>query len=452
MINFKSGRFRGIPLISLCLLWTFISFTPTYHLPPFSLEIAQWTIPLVKYSFLFPIFFLAGAIAFQKRKVEFQFWDAVIGAYFLISFLSLWGSELPGKGFAKATYHVMTALGVFFLAQRAFHDFRQVRIFIEFSVGIATIVAIYGIYEFLTNSNPIFGDFYVNYNRYYNGPDRASSSLGNPVVLGTYLVICLPFAMGQIREPGKSKWVHRRRGFSLGILCLALVFTQTRGAWFAAMLIFFSYWKIGKDPYKGKNWLEWVLVCVLIFLFLQPFFNLSVDIWNIHWVKRILLERIENIAILDQAKVYRFEQYKIVFSILKENPLLGLGFGQYTSLLGEYKTSSLPDIGVRTTDNMYLMILAETGTAGISAFLVFFGGIFKHIWENSPEKISGNWPAICQAFLFGFLAHMLFWDGLNHPNIRIGFWIMMGVVVFVMKNGKSQVAESQFLLRCEAKG
>ena len=70
---------------------------------------------------------------------------------------------------------------------------------------------------------------------------------------------------------------------------------------------------------------------------------------------------------------FRVAQYYTVGNILAVHPLSGVGFGTFTREFEKYRYTEnymIREFPEHTTENMYLMFLAETGVLGLLARMV----------------------------------------------------------------------------------
>lgn len=94
-------------------------------------------------------------------------------------------------------------------------------------------------------------------------------------------------------------------------------------------------------------------------------------------------EGISDTATLD----YRFGVWKIALNCWRDNPITGVGFGNFFYCYNLYYDGTF----LTDTDNYdhahnwYLDILAETGLIGLGFFLLFVYAIFRQVWQM-PKK------------------------------------------------------------------
>ncbi len=121
----------------------------------------------------------------------------------------------------------------------------------------------------------------------------------------------------------------------------------------------------------------------------------------------------------------RFELWKAAINMWKDNPIAGVGIGNYQTLLPKYAATTLDQGHLRlVAHNGYISILAETGSVGLALYLLMFGSAgylfyvanktrFKHL-----NAINGAWQSIFMILLLGNLTTQGSYDKL--------LWFSMG--------------------------
>ena len=148
-------------------------------------------------------------------------------------------------------------------------------------------------------------------------------------------------------------------------------------------------------------------------------------------IEELAIKRALNLTSLQEAEAYRISQYGTVYNTLSVSPLLGIGFGNFHLIFEKYKHISTPaDSQLTTTDNMYLMVLAETGVIGLCIFLilvVLLAQQLRSAHNNMKSQKERDFVWMVMSALCGFFVNMATWDALNHPAIRMTFWIIAGI-------------------------
>ena len=145
-------------------------------------------------------------------------------------------------------------------------------------------------------------------------------------------------------------------------------------------------------------------------------------------------ERLNIAAIIDSEPFrFRLSQYAAVSRVIADYPLLGVGIGNYTSVFGHYNPELTHSL-VQTTDNMYLMVLAETGLLGTTAFLLLNFSLIKPLIQALKNQQVESWLLPLTLSLASFYLVLLSWDALNHPVLRMVFWMICGLAAALARN------------------
>ena len=141
---------------------------------------------------------------------------------------------------------------------------------------------------------------------------------------------------------------------------------------------------------------------------------------------------------LEQGNQDRLAYYSQVLSSFKENPLTGIGHGNWKLASIKFDGNRMRDYIVQYyTHNDFLQVLAEVGLLGLIFYILFFGTIFKKLFQNIINSIQSN-----NIFLFlgmAFLTYIA--DALiNFPASRIvsqlNLIVLISLIDYNWKNGK----------------
>ncbi len=246
----------------------------------------------------------------------------------------------------------------------------------------ALAVAVIGLLELYYRKNIIYEKFLQNvfYARYISGQPRPMSTQGNPAVLGTYLLCCLPFCLDLAKN---RKLYLRILGAFAFLICLAvMILTFSRGVFvaFAAMGIFYL-WQSGRK--KLLLVFFGMLVVFITFNSFQRAGNL----------KRFGFKGLISGSGDSMLSAYRTNRIQMSLKMLRDYPLCGIGLNHFRLRFKEYclpnEKKTLYEFMI--PDNMYLTFLAEAGLIGLSGFLIFVvviisRGLRKYRRVESAEK------------------------------------------------------------------
>jgi O-antigen ligase len=92
-----------------------------------------------------------------------------------------------------------------------------------------------------------------------------------------------------------------------------------------------------------------------------------------------------------------------------------------------------------TTENMYLMFLAETGILGLISRLILMVAIFFVVLRAWRRAVDGAGKDLLWAYLVGYISlavNMLTWDILNEPTMRMTYWLWTGLALGLVRCGE----------------
>ncbi|HPD18174.1 MAG TPA: O-antigen ligase family protein, partial [Candidatus Goldiibacteriota bacterium] len=255
---------------------------------------------------------------------------------------------------------------------------------------------------------------------------RAASTLGNPNFLAGQMILAIPLAISLVF----SKKTPKLLSISVVIiLCAALILSQTRGAYIGfliSLVVFFILtMKREKEAFK-KN--KKLVIGITLFVFLL---GLTYAIANPEIRMRIK----DAVTLKDSSATIRFSLWKNTMYLIKENPLLGSGAGNFEIKYAYYQYKSLKYSDFSGNDfyksghahNDFLQIMAEYGipAAGfiiLMFFILFLSGI-RFLKTDNDEKF---FMIAVLSGVAGMLVHGLF----NFPLIIVPtaatFYVLLG--------------------------
>ncbi len=214
---------------------------------------------------------------------------------------------------------------------------------------------------------------------------RATGTLPHANVLGGLLVCSLLISYSLASKAKKSHWFFAS---TLPIQIFVLFLTYSRSALFAWVLgtvLWFVWARKERIRFLAGLVVSSTLLCGILF---YPQIEERGGVVNYSG----------GAVASDQG---RFFHQKLAFKILKDNPLLGLGYWQFSERAQPYFPPETSD-SLRSTGphNIYLFLACETGLISLAAFLIFIAllGFRALRLPFTPETASLT--AIFVAFLF----------------------------------------------------
>lgn len=258
-----------------------------------------------------------------------------------------------------------------------------------------------------------------------NGDLRAAGFFGNPMTFAGWLCIFVPLLFLEAIE---NKIFNNKKYLSIFIFIvsfLALYYNGTRGAWLAVAIILgmlMIYYAV-----RNKKALV-VSVSVILML------SIAVST-NDYFVKRV-----SSININHSSNQERFLMWSSAWDMFKDNPLLGVGLGQYKDQYQNIYVSPLAkEPKLEHAHNNIMQMLAENGIIGTLGFLIMVGYIILNNlvnWFKSKEIFSLMIVASTTALLLQGLTEYNFG---NSAIVKV-YWFILGCLL-VITCKKSDVSD-----------
>lgn len=327
--------------------------------------------------------------------------------FFLILFIvSIIISAIFNSGPAKSRevfiiYFIIVNFGLF--VPYIINDKKKVLLFTKVLAFVTLILCFYGFYQFIFGAPMdeawIDKDFGNNITRVY-------SVFGNPNVYGEYLVLVIPiiFALFNISENKLSKFIY----FIIMAFAVANVFmTLSRGSMVGLAISIIILVLL-----KAHKYLPAVIALAFI---APPLLPESI-------IRRILTIFTRK----DTSSTYRKSIYRASINILKDNPITGIGLGQFKEI---YKIYSLNAAKSFHAHNTLLMVFIEMGALGIFSFIAMLIAWTRNIFSTLKYKASqmsfiaiSIFAGIVGCSIQGLVDHI--W---HNYNIMLMYFILLGI-------------------------
>ena len=250
-----------------------------------------------------------------------------------------------------------------FVVSRKFRTENQLKLLLIPVFAVSLIEAAYGIYQYIATSNTAAGP----------GLESARGTFLNRDHFAGFLEMSLPLVLGYALSLGRR---HRRRKsffknlvssdkfqkqilllFLLGILLLALFFSQSRMGIFSALLslLFFylAYFSFKRDRVEKALMILFVLAIALIY-----------GLWiGLHPIFERFLQ-------IESDAPGRTLVWKDSLTTIKDFPLFGTGLGTFGYVYPLYKRYMEQALVFIHAHNDYLQLIVETGLLGFLSILL----------------------------------------------------------------------------------
>lgn len=227
-----------------------------------------------------------------------------------------------------------------------------------------------------------------------------------------------------------------KKYFFIGFVCIFLIITNilsiTRGAWVAGLVVlgYYAWFHLKGDKKNVLRLAGIILIVILVVI-------------SIPAVKNNISKRIINPHLFFSASDYmRSGMIALCIDIFKENPIMGIGSGNFGTYAVEnpyfYLGGYLDISENKAPHNFFLQLLAENGIFGFIAMVMIFLILAKVLFEekrylkyrDGKEYILG-----LRMFYLSFIIHLIFCfvAGSN----RLIFGLLMGLSLSLLKTNHS---------------
>ena len=235
----------------------------------------------------------------------------------------------------------------------------------------ATLISLYGIFMYFTGGG-YSSSAWLDSEMFSGIGGRAVATLENPNMLGEYLILILPIAVGMLI--GRGEGLRRIPAFfCIGIMGVCLILTWSRGAWlgliFAALLFLFMWHRRS----------VWVILAGFASIPVLPMI-----------LPDSIVSRFTSIGnMTDSSTSYRVYIWRATINMIEDNLTTGIGIGEgaWDRLYPLYAY-----LGVEAaphSHNLYLQIWLELGIIGLLVFVVFLFLLYQSGFTLF-SRLSGN--------------------------------------------------------------
>ncbi len=343
----------------------------------------------------------------REGKLKFRFTPAnfLLILFTITVVINTFLSVTPSGSFRDFAIHII-AIGIVFMMIHSKNTKKEVYWLSVTLVLTATIVSIYGIYQYFQGVPMESGWVDITQN-----PDiktRVYATFENPNLLAEYLIMIFPISITLLFY---NKNIIQKICFAsisfIILICIGL--TLSRGSWVGlafGMILF-----------------------VLLVDFKKLVFFIPAGLGAIFLMPTMILQRIATIGSLqDSSNFYRYNLWNMAVDILKDYWFSGIGVGY----LAFRKISPLY---IRTmspyhTHNTYLQIAIELGIVGIIVFLLLIINIFRmgvSAIVNGKNRFTKYFTTSYMVSLSAVLVHGMVEHVLYNPKIMLMFWLIVGM-------------------------
>ena len=317
-----------------------------------------------------------------------------------------WSIAVPGL---RATVQYMLRFFVTVSLIRDEKDFLKIYTLI---VLTGVILGLHGIYQYIARV-PMPSSWMSSTEQSVRA--RVFSIFGSPNIMGDFMVMTAPLGAGLFFYL-KDWRLKLLSAAAVGIMCVACLFTMSRGAWIGLALAVLVFIAIAEKRLLIAGLIVGVCALFLPFVWSRVSYLFSDEFW---WLS---------------TNGGRISRWMLGISYLyRTNPVFGMGLGMYGGAVA-VQNQRLPWVFYTYMDNNYLKIFVEMGWVGIIGFALLFlsviftgANICRRVRSDRRERAL---MAGVFAGLIGVMAHLAFENIFEEPYMSAEFWILAGLMVW----------------------
>ncbi len=435
--NLIKNKFHWLYLAGFSI----ILFLPILTIPPY-FSPASWGKSIVFRSIMAIIFFLfLWQIIYKKNNFALPalknnkiMW-ALVGLFlvFLLAtifsidpYFSLWGNPLRGGGFITfAFYFIFAILSFIIFKKEEWKKFFDISIFIGLLVSLIAVAQYYGLFQkmLLTAGRP-------------------PSTMGNPVILGIYLLLLIFITLSSaIREEKIPKKIFYCISVLL-FLCTILI-SGSRAAYLGLLIggLFF----VLLYPKKMLAVKTATIVCLALAILAVFYINSTPNIPKFLESNKIfqaIQPRLSLKLALADPRFYAWSG--IDTKILLERPILGYGPENFSVGFDKHYDPSLPYLSQDwgnwwdRAHNIIFDVGSQAGIPGIIAYLALFFVLLWQLQKAKQKTENGGELMIMhgiQATLIGYFVANIF--SFDTFSTYIIFFLLIGYSLHLTSDGNA---------------
>ncbi len=267
---------------------------------------------------------------------------------------------------------------------------------------------------------------------------RPSSTFGYRNMAASYLVVCIPIAIGLVATT-RSRRTYGIATAATALMSVFLVYTRTRGAWAALMVagaatgMLCLIYRPTRSPTLSSSFGKRLAVAMaLLVLALGPWNpNLSPSrSRHLDEGKTALLDALSS-ASRPGADRGRRTMWSHTLAMIGDYPVLGVGPGNWQYAYPPYDGGDMLKVGSapERPHNDYLWIAAETGLIGLATYFWMLAAALSILLRAVRNAQTRTWGLAIGASLMASLGHAVFSFPKELAETSLLFWLNLALLV-----------------------
>jgi putative inorganic carbon (hco3(-)) transporter len=435
-------------------------------------------LPLSAEVVMIPLLTIAAIIDYAQKRISLNDFNIKpIAAAFLLFFIIAVISLTQAASLAPAAMELARYLSyvVLFLIVVKVRFTREQYIHFAKVFGLSVlIIGVYGIVQYIFGISLNTAGLYA----LKEAKGRVDSTLVNPNYYASFLNFVIPILLLLAVVYFKDKKAQLLMFALYGIYVINLVLTYTRAAWVAMIGGFvLMVLLIPKDFIKNavRPHILLSFIVLLTVVYFMPDVQ-SRTYSALYAMEKILIrnlpghvtgadhshgedggfftqepeeEKAEDEATTSRAVVSRVTLWKTGWVMMKENPILGVGIGNYLVRYKDYVTK-YPELYIGhdqySVHNSYLKVGSETGFIGLAAFLAVYIIYYVYLLQLYFSTANRLSKVVVIGLIAGsatFMVQNLSNNLIFIPQLNTIFWLVSGLAIAFVHQNKEKPASMQ---------
>lgn len=419
------------PWIILAAITIVILLSVVFSSPEVGVLLSIFLIPFLSFfehsALLLGILISVTAISYLiklvcgKRILKFELLDLAIVLFWILLYLSGVISAGGTQGYFEVMLSCLLMLG-YFLVVNLMRTEKWLMRCVKALIASGTMVAWFGILQYCLG---IFetGNW-LDQSYFYDIEGRVVSVFENPNVLGSYLLLVLPFSLyfmvrSQTKKNKLLSWIS-----ILSILACTLL-TWSRGAWIAALICLLSFALFYTK--KTMRVLFGLCFCIPFLPFVLP---------------QSVVRRFTSIGNLaDSSTMYRVYTWKGTWRAISDHFMGGVGYGTaaYAEMYPQYAFAGME--AAAHSHSLFLQLWFGMGIFGLLSFLtvIFLSTQMNLEFLKKAKNLDLKWMVLASmcAILSSLIMGLFDFVWYNYRVFYL-FWIVLALACACVRVGKAE--------------